>query len=77
LRKLLPFERPTVGCSGDRARLVHDDTKWPSLPLGTLLASLRKKLLGLVDLTGVNWNHIVPWLKRLDGLLTAGIVQLA
>jgi hypothetical protein len=39
-----------------------------SLPLRTVLASLRKKLLGLVDQTGATWNRIVRWLQQLQSL---------
>jgi len=42
-----------------------------SLPLGTVFASLRKKLLGFVDQTGARWNQIAKWLQGLELLQRA------
>ena len=38
------------------------------LPLRTVLASLRKKLLGLVDQSSASWNQLLPWLRQVDTL---------
>jgi hypothetical protein len=39
-----------------------------SLPLTTVLGSLRKKLLGLVDQNCARWNQISTWLLSLESL---------
>ena len=54
MRESLLFERPPAGCFGDGAVTRTRRHEVISLPLRTVLASLRKKLLGLVDRTGVN-----------------------
>jgi hypothetical protein len=42
-----------------------------SLPLTTVVGSLRKKLLGVVDQMGAGWNQLANWMKRLDSLRQA------
>ena len=38
------------------------------VPLRTVLASLRKKLLGMVDQNNASWNRLTRWLGQIEAL---------